>query len=205
MSRWLVVGLGNPGKQYADTRHNIGFMAIEALAKTFPTSPLHTSQWSHLSQATIQNQSVLLLQPQTYMNRSGFAVKETLSRYEISPTHLIVIYDDLDLEPGRLRIRMRGGDGGHKGLHSIIEQLECRDFVRLRLGIGRPHVETSTDTFQVRDDVVDYVLQPFHCDEQPVIADAIQRTVDATELIVNQQIQQAMNLYNRNTVHNASP
>ena len=201
---WLVVGLGNPGKQYADTRHNIGCMVIDLLAETFPTAPPRTSQYAYLRQAVIRNQTVLLIQPQTYMNRSGLSVEEVLHHYEESSEHLIVIYDDLDLELGRLRIRTRGGHGGHKGVKSIIERLESREFLRLRLGIGRPHAERSGDAPYAQGDVVEYVLQPFRHSERTIIDEAMKRAVDAIELIVNNHAQKAMNLYNRHIVQEFS-
>lgn len=193
----LIVGLGNPGKQYAGSRHNIGFMVIEMLAKIFPVSPLPPNNWSHLCQASIQGQSVLLVQPQTYMNRSGIAVKEVLRQYQESPEQIIVIYDDLDLDVGRLRIRTRGGHGGHKGAKSIIEHLETNEFARIRIGIGRPHSEESPQGSLMRNDVVDYVLQPFQQDEQEIINAVMKRSIDAVELIVTDQINMAMNLHNR--------
>lgn len=193
----LIVGLGNPGEQYARSRHNVGFMVVDKLAETFPVSPLFSNQWSQVRRADIQSHDVLLIQPQTYMNRSGLAVKEVLDQYQETAEHLIVIYDDLDLGLGKLRIRSRGGDGGHKGVKSIIEHLETHEFVRIRIGIGRPlskHVELESSD---RDDVVEYVLQPFQPDERPIINEVITRSVEAVQLIVHDQIGRAMTLYNR--------
>ncbi|MBD3309280.1 aminoacyl-tRNA hydrolase, partial [candidate division KSB3 bacterium] len=152
----LIVGLGNPGNQYADTRHNIGFMVIDALAEAFPVSPPFSNTWSQLRRATIRGQHVLLIQPQTYMNRSGRAVKEVVAHYGEAPEQLLVIHDDLDLDLGRLRIRRQGGAGGHKGVQSIIDHVGTNAFIRLRLGIGRPSAEQPPH--QVHRDVVDYVL-----------------------------------------------
>ena len=195
---WLVVGLGNPGEEYAKTRHNIGFMLIDLIQKTFPVSPFQQNQWSYLRQANIKNTNVLLVQPQTYMNRSGLAVEEVLQQYDETPDHLIVIYDDLDLEPGRLRIRPRGGHGGHRGIKSIIEHLGTNQFVRMRIGIGRPQFDATQQEPSSRQHVVDYVLQPFQQDEQLIITEVMTRSVSAIEYIVSEQIQIAMNLYNRN-------
>jgi PTH1 family peptidyl-tRNA hydrolase len=195
---WLVVGLGNPGEEYAKTRHNVGFMLIDLIQKTFPVSPFQQNQWSYLRQANIKNTNVLLVQPQTYMNRSGLAVEEVLQQYDETPDHLIVIYDDLDLEPGRLRIRPRGGHGGHRGIKSIIEHLGTNQFVRMRIGIGRPQFDATQQEPSSRQHVVDYVLQPFQQDEQLIITEVMTRSVSAIEYIVSEQIQIAMNLYNRN-------
>ena len=132
-----------------------------------------------------------------YMNRSGIAVQRVLSQYAESPENLVVIYDDLDLDVGRLRIRKRGGHGGHKGLQSIIEQLATKEFVRIRMGIGRPAQTEHPDKQMLQEKVVDYVLQPFDQDEQPLIRDSLKRSVEAIKLIVADQLDTAMNLYNR--------
>lgn len=197
---WVIVGLGNPGRQYANTRHNIGFMVIDELRKAFSTSPLQSYPLFHLVPANIHAQSVLLITPQTYMNRSGLAVQDTLQRDDASTDQLVVIYDDLDLDAGRLRIRQHGGHGGHgghKGLHSIIESLRTDKFVRVRVGIGHPHRKTDSSPLPAQDSVVDYVLQPFEADEQPKINEAIHRAADAIALIVDNRIETAMNTYNR--------
>jgi PTH1 family peptidyl-tRNA hydrolase len=193
----LIVGLGNPGEQYAKSRHNVGFMVVDRLSERVESSPVFSHQWSHLRRATIQLQQVLLIQPQTYMNRSGLAVKEVLQRYQGRPEELIIIYDDLDLELGRLRIRTRGGHGGHKGVKSIIERLGTHEFVRLRMGIGRPHSDQSEQQASERAHVVDYVLEPFQDDELQLIEKVITRSVEAVQLIVTGQINMAMNVYNR--------
>jgi peptidyl-tRNA hydrolase, PTH1 family len=193
----LILGLGNPGSQYAETRHNIGFMVVDLMATMFPVRTLQANSLAHLYQATIQNQPVLLIKPQTYMNRSGIAVQRVLYQYAESPENLVVIYDDLDLDVGRLRIRKRGGHGGHKGLQSIIEQLATKEFVRIRMGIGRPAQTEHTDKQMLQEKVVDYVLQPFDQDEQPLIRDSLKRSVEAIKLIVADQLDTAMNLYNR--------
>ena len=197
---WLIVGLGNPGRQYADTRHNVGFMVTDMLAERFPVSSRRSDAKSSLRAISLQRQDALLIQPQTYMNLSGAAVEPVLRQYDESPTHVIVIYDDLDLAPGRLRIRTRGGHGGHKGVKSIIEHLATQDFLRIRIGIGRPQNDTpdQTSTSQDhRDNVVDYVLQPFSQEELPMIGEVMRQTIHAIELIVTDQTAMAMNLYNR--------
>lgn len=197
---WFVVGLGNPGEQYARTRHNVGFMTVDLLAQRFPVSPSRSNTWSQLRHIMFQNQSVFLVQPQTFMNRSGLAVQELLGQYDLSPGHLVVIYDDLDLEAGSLRIRPHGGHGGHKGMKSIIEHLGNNEFIRVRIGIGRPQTGINPQVSFAREGVVDYVLQPFEDKEIPIINDALHRAADAVELILSGQLDMAMNQYNRRDV-----
>ncbi|MDY0094058.1 MAG: aminoacyl-tRNA hydrolase [Candidatus Vecturithrix sp.] len=202
---WLVVGLGNPGEQYARTRHNVGFMAVDLLVRRFPISSCRTNTWSRFYHLQFQNLPVFLVQPQTYMNRSGLAVRELLDQYDLLPDHLIVIYDDLDLEPGSLRIRPHGGHGGHKGLQSVIEHLGHNDFIRVRIGIGRPQAQTDQQASFERGEVVDYVLQPFSDEELPIIHDALNRAADAIELVLNGQLDMAMNRYNRRDLQRMTP
>lgn len=193
----LLVGLGNPGDQYAKTRHNIGFMVIEKVVEAFPVRALRPDKVMKLYQATIEGHDVLLVKPQTYMNLSGIAVREVLDRYQESPENLVVIYDDLDLDAGRLRIRRQGGHGGHKGMRSIIEHLDTRTFTRVRMGIGRPESSAIGKDLSDRDPVVEYVLQPFYQEEIPIMQETIKRAVEAIKLIVADQIEIAMNRYNR--------
>jgi PTH1 family peptidyl-tRNA hydrolase len=193
----LLVGLGNPGNAYAETRHNIGFMVVDLLAKTFPVSLCQNTQWFHLRRITLHHQHLFLIQPQTYMNRSGLAVEQVLRHYQGLSEHLVVIYDDLDLQLGRLRIRPRGGHGGHKGVKSLIEHLGTQEFIRIRIGIGRPRPEQSRQASRLREEVVDYVLQPFQPDELTIVNDVMTRAIKAIDLIVHNQLARAMNLYNR--------
>ena len=176
-------------------------MAIDLLAEMFPISHRHFQHWSYLYWIDLHAQRVLLIQPHTYMNRSGFAVEKIMHQYEEPLEHLIVIYDDLDLEPGRLRIRKRGGHGGHKGVQSLIEHLGTETFIRIRIGIGRPCSEVSVSEPRSRGDVIDYVLQPFQSEEYALVNKAMKRSIHAIELIVTNQIATAMNLYNRSSFH----
>ena len=202
---WLVVGLGNPGEQYARTRHNVGFMAVDLLAQRFPVSPSRSNTWSQLRQIMVQNQPVVLVQPQTFMNRSGLAVQELFGQYDLSSDHLVVIYDDLDLEAGSLRIRPYGGHGGHKGMKSIIAHLGNNEFIRVRIGIGRPQTEADSQGALAREGIVDYVLQPFDDKELPIIHNALNRAADAVELILSGQLDMAMNQYNRRDAQYLAP
>lgn len=196
---WFIAGLGNPGTQYADTRHNVGFMLADLLAERFASSSQQTTPSYRVRQTTILDHSALLIQPLTYMNLSGLAVAELLHQKNGSSERLIVIYDDLDLPLGALRIRPRGGHGGHNGVKSIIENLDTNAFIRIRIGIGHPRNRNEQDTNERRggEDVVDYVLQAFQQDEIEPLQKVLHQAVEAIELIVAGQIEKAMNLYNR--------
>jgi len=200
----LVVGLGNPGPRYADTRHNIGFLVIDEIARQFPVQRLVSDSVMMLYQAIIDHCHVLLLQPQTYMNLSGIAVRQAIQDYDIVPHDIAVIYDDLDLDVGRLRIRKKGGHGGHKGVRSILEHVEAPNFVRLRMGIGRPdsagaerELLSCESNCEARESIVEYVLHPFTHEELPVIREAVVRAADALRLIMAGQVDAAMNAFNR--------
>jgi PTH1 family peptidyl-tRNA hydrolase len=193
----LLVGLGNPGYRYADTRHNIGFMVIDEIARQFPGQPIVSDSMLKLSQTTIDQSRALLLQPQTYMNLSGLAVQSVAREYDIAPQDIAVAYDDLDLDVGRLRIRKTGGHGGHKGVRSLLEHLESPDFVRLRVGIGRPHPTVTEPGAEPRQNIVEYVLCPFTDDELPIIRETVKHAADALRLIAAGQIDTAMNIHNR--------
>ena len=196
---WCIAGLGNPGAQYADTRHNVGFMLTDLLAERFSPSFRQTEASYRLRQIKILDQPALLIQPLTYMNLSGLAVAELLHKYNEASEQLIVIYDDLDLPLGTLRIRPRGGHGGHRGVKSIIENLDTNAFIRIRIGIGHPRNHTGQNINDIRgsEDVVDYVLQAFQQNEIGALREVLQQAVEAIELIVTGQMEKAMNLYNR--------
>jgi peptidyl-tRNA hydrolase, PTH1 family len=169
----LIVGLGNPGSRYADTRHNVGFRVIDSLGASS-----HITLQNHLPTAvygegTIEAQAVVLALPLTYMNTSGKAVADLCTHFSIPPNDLIVAHDDLDLHLGRVKLKMRGGDAGHHGVQSIIEHLRTGEFLRIRIGIGRP---------ASKDEIVTYVLSPFTSDELPLLHDAVR---DAEEKIAN--------------------
>ena len=184
----IIVGLGNPGRQYGETRHNIGYMVLAELVKRVsfdkPRNQFHAEAWD----AKIGEKNVLLLCPTTFMNLSGTAVSEAIRFYKLNPeTDLIVVCDDLDLPPGKLRIRESAGCGGQKGLKDVIAKLGTQKFARIRIGIGRP---SSTDQ------VVDFVLTPFRKDERVEIDLAIQNAADAARLWVERGAQEAMNVFN---------
>lgn len=185
----LIVGLGNPGKVYADTRHNIGFMAVKALAKALRTELKKDKYTFSLSgKAQVENNNILLAQPLTFMNLSGAAISSLLRRYKVDIQDLLVICDDLDLELGRLRIRPKGSSGGHRGLDSIIEHLGTQDFVRLRIGIDRPHINMEAS---------DYVLSKFNKKEAQALKDALGKAVECCQVWVKEGPTAAMNIFNK--------
>lgn len=182
---WLVVGLGNPGSKYARTRHNIGFMVLDALAGNLGLTFKEKTDY-RMCDGSMENERIIFMEPLTFMNRSGTAVKKVSGRYPVPPERIIVVHDDLDLPAGRLKIRKRGSSGGHKGIDSIIEHLGTRDFIRVKIGIGRdPLVPAEV-----------FVLSKFRRDEAPLIKDAIQRAAEAIACIVSEGPDQAMNKHN---------
>ncbi len=157
---YLLVGLGNPGREYRDHRHNIGFMVVDKLSIQFGISLTRLQSRALIGTGMMGDKRIILAKPQTYMNLSGQAVAGLVRFYKILPDHLLVIHDDLDLPFGTLRMRPSGGSGGHKGLTSIIEHLGTEAFSRMRLGIGRPLSGMNP---------ADYVLEPFSIEEQKVL------------------------------------
>jgi peptidyl-tRNA hydrolase, PTH1 family len=182
----LVVGLGNPGRKYAGTRHNVGFEVVDALAGR------HRLEWeSAPAEALIakwRGAGALLVKPLTFMNLSGYAVGDLLRYFKVDLADLLVIVDEVQLELGRLRTRGSGSAGGHNGLKSLIEQLGTDQFARLRFGVGRG---------DARRDLADHVLATFDKDEQPIVAEAIARAADAAEVFINEGLAPMMNRFNR--------
>lgn len=183
----LIVGLGNPGDEYIRTRHNVGFMVADLLADK-GRIPLNQSKFKAIiGRGKTGSDDVIVAKPQTYMNRSGESVSSLLFFYKLNPSDCIVICDDLELPAGKIRIREKGGHGGHNGLRSIIEQIGSQDFLRVRVGIGRPSDQSR---------VSDYVLSPFLKDEITLIEDAIERASNAVEAIIVEGLVAAMNRFN---------
>jgi PTH1 family peptidyl-tRNA hydrolase len=170
--RYLIVGLGNPGREYENTRHNIGFRVVDSIAAAHGMAFNKRQSKALVAEGVIADQKVLLAKPQTYMNLSGEAVRSLLRFYKIPLNRLLVISDDLDIPPGTLRIREKGGAGGQKGLKSIIEHLGTQEFARMRIGIGRP---------PGRMDPAAYVLRDFDNDESILIVETVDRAVKAVE------------------------
>lgn len=185
---FLIVGLGNPGQEYHNTRHNIGFHCIDALTAAHQLNYARGKKSkAKLATGTIASQPVLIAKPQTYMNLSGSSVQGLAAFYKIPPAKIIVIYDDLDLPPGTLRIRAKGGSGGHRGMTDIIQRLGTQDFPRIRFGIGRP---------PDRMDPAAFVLRSFDSEETPVVEEAVTRVLKTIEMWIADGINNAMNHYN---------
>lgn len=189
---WLVAGLGNPGPVYAGNRHNIGFMVAEELRQRIATPPRpwrFSEQFqAELLQGALADRAVLLLRPQTYMNLSGRAVGPLCEVLEIPPEQLVVVHDDVDLTPGRLKVKKGGGSGGHRGLCSLEEHLGSRDFYRVRCGVGHPGESGEA--------MIDYVLSDFTAAEGPTIEALIERAAEAVVWLLREGLRATMNRYN---------
>lgn len=189
---WLVVGLGNPGDEYASSRHNIGFMAVDAMVKRWGgrTGDFRSKFGSELLQLDFRSDKVHVQKPMEYMNVSGGPVQRMMAFFRVEPSHLIVIHDDIDLEFGRVKVKQGGGHGGHNGLRSITGAIGA-DYLRIRGGVGRPGGDAAK-----RDRVVNYVLGSFGRSEQAALTEELERMVDAVELIIAKGILLAMNQFN---------
>ena len=186
---FIIAGLGNPGTQYENTRHNCGFMAAETLADIYET-PLKRLRFKSLTgEISIGGKRCLVMKPTTFMNNSGDAVEEAAVFYKIPPERILVIYDDISLDVGRLRIRGKGSDGGHNGMKSIILRLNSDNFPRIRIGVGK---KPNKDY-----DLADWVLSRFTKEEGDNLETALSNSAKAAELVVEGKINEAMNLYNR--------
>jgi len=186
-----VIGLGNPGSKYEFTRHNIGFRIVDSLARDMGIEFNKVkSYYSLISRGMINNHKVMLVKPQTFMNLSGRAVNRVVSYYKIPLQDLLIVYDDLNLELGQVRIRKKGSSGGHKGIESIMQYLNSEDIPRLRIGIGNPSVNYNFDC-------VSYVLSNFNNDEEDKIEKVIQLSTKAVKTIIEYGFEKAMRKYNR--------
>ncbi|MCU0486374.1 MAG: aminoacyl-tRNA hydrolase [Anaerolineales bacterium] len=183
----LIVGLGNPGKEYAASRHNVGFMLLSRLAERLGETFSRVESRALLTKAVYQGRRLILAKPQTYMNASGNSVRSLLRFYKVPVQNLLVAFDDVDLPFETIRIRAEGGSGGQKGMQSIIDQLGSEAFPRLRIGIGRP---------PGRMEAADYVLQDFSKAERELLAITLDRAADAVLSFVTDGLDKAMNLYN---------
>ncbi len=183
----IIVGLGNPGAKYAGTRHNIGFSVIDELAEKY-NIPLHEKKHKAVfGRGIIEGEKVILAMPQTFMNLSGESVKPLADYYKCAPEDIIVIYDDIDLDVGRLRIRGKGSAGGHNGMKNIILHLGSQDFVRIRVGVGAKPKNM---------DLADYVLSRFGKEDLPFIREGCTKACDAAALIIRDGAAKAMNRFN---------
>ena len=190
---YLILGLGNPGRRYQFTRHNIGFMVLEKIAARWEVDLKQKSFDALWNRGKIAGTDVLLAMPQTFMNLSGNAVRKLLAYFKVDVNHLIVIHDDLDLPFGKLRLKIGGGDAGHKGLKSITTCLGSADFMRVRMGIGKPSDKSRVE---------DYVLQRFDSEETDLLQPIVQLASEAVADIVTSGMQQAMAKYHTKNISN---
>jgi PTH1 family peptidyl-tRNA hydrolase len=190
----LVVGLGNPGQAYAAHRHNVGFWCVDRLAGNCGIR-FKSSRRARVGEGQVDGQPLVLAKPRTFVNRSGDAAASLLQRYNLSPQQMLVICDDLELPPGGIRLRPRGGDGGHNGLRDIIYAIGSEDFPRLRIGIGRPRTaEGEAVTHPLV--VAKYVLGEPEPEEQEALAAAVERAAEAVACVLREGLAVAMNRYN---------
>jgi len=184
----LIVGIGNPGPEYAKTRHNVGFRVLDALAKRLKVSKQEARFRGIYAVAQVEDLRVGLLKPLTYVNLSGQSVGEAVKQLNLQPEQILVVLDDAQLPLGKLRMRPKGSSGGHKGLQSIIDALQTEEIPRLRVGIGSPPEGV---------DMVTFVLSPFEDDEEPIIGEAVERAADAAIVWATEGINAAMQKFNK--------
>ena len=185
---WLIVGLGNPGARYENTRHNVGFWAIDELSRRSDTAVRKIRFHALTADAVVGSQGVLLMKPTTFMNLSGQAVGEAARFFKIPPEHILILSDDVDLPLGKLRIRKGGSAGGHNGLKSIIQHLGTDQFPRIKVGVGqKPHPDY---------DMADWVLSKFAGEDLKTITEAIRKAADAVECLIQEGPDKAMNRFN---------
>lgn len=184
---FLIVGLGNPGKTYQRTRHNLGFQVVDRLAEQHDIKVGQKKFKGEFGSGSIGDRRVCLLKPQTYMNLSGTAVAEAVNYHKVPLEQVLIAHDDVDLELGRIQVKFGGGHGGHRGLQSVVESLSADEFTRIRVGVNRPAGE---------GDVSDYVLEPFSKAEQAAAEEAVGRAAEAAATWLKDGLTTAMNQYN---------
>ncbi len=191
----LIVGLGNPGRGYANNRHNVGFICLSHFARTQGIRFDKKQGRARIGTGEVAGNKVVLAKPQTYMNLSGESVSRLIKKFDINLNDLLVIHDDLDLPLGKIRIRLGGGSAGHKGVNSIITELGSQDFIRIRVGIGRPNI--IGDSAEINEaDIIAYVLSDFAPEEKQPITQVIPRVSEAILCLLTEGLTAAMNKYN---------
>lgn len=193
---FLIAGLGNPGRKYEMTRHNIGFEVIDYISKEYGIKVNRIRHKALLGEGVLQGERILLAKPQTFMNLSGESIRDICEYYKLPPENIIIIYDDIALPTGSVRIRAKGSAGGHNGMKSIIYQLQTDEFMRLRIGVGAPKHEDY--------DLKDYVLGRFRPDEADDIISAVKLCPDALAVMMRDGAQAAASKYNRTVKHEES-
>lgn len=190
---YLIVGLGNPGENYTLTRHNAGFLAVSKISEKYNIPLSFAGYHAIYGIGKINGKEVMLAQPQTFMNDSGISVKALVNHFHIPLKNIIVIYDDMDIELGQVRIREKGSAGTHNGMRSIVnEHLKTQDFPRIRIGIGKPAPN--------KENIIQYVLGQFRKNELPVFIETLDKIVDAVEIIITRGIDEAMNKFNQKKI-----
>ena len=184
----LIIGLGNPGKEYSGTRHNAGFEVIDKLAYDYNIDVSKGKHKAVIGEGNIKGKKAVLIKPLTFMNLSGESVREAVNWYKVTPQDIIVIYDDISLSVGEIRVRQKGSAGGHNGMKSIIQQLGTDEFTRVRVGVGEKPQGW---------DLADYVLGKFSKEEIPVIIEGFTKASEAVELILTKDVNAAMNKFNK--------
>jgi peptidyl-tRNA hydrolase, PTH1 family len=187
----LLTGLGNPGPKYKNNRHNIGFMIVDHIADRNNAEWRRNIHRDAVCETTLEDRQIILLKPQTFMNLSGRAVLPVLKKFNIDPSDMMVIHDDMDLAEGKVRLKVGGGDGGHRGVRSICDSLRFKDFIRVRLGIGRPPTGMNPE---------DYVLTDFTPEQKNMRGDLIERGLCAVKMVLSHGIEKA-----QNALHSSTP
>ncbi|HEV2169620.1 MAG TPA: aminoacyl-tRNA hydrolase [Candidatus Binatus sp.] len=198
--QWVVAGLGNPGEQYSRSRHNAGFMTVDRIAKAKGIEFGRRRFKGVTAEVALAEKPALLVKPQTFYNLGGECLSDLLGYFKIAPQRLIVVHDELDLEAGRLRIKQGGGDAGNRGVRSIAESLGTTDFIRVRIGIGRPagySDEIEPGSSAKTDENKDYLLRPMTAAERQALAPMLERAANAVEAIAADGLEAAMNRFNR--------
>lgn len=195
----VIVGLGNPGEKFEDTRHNVGYEVVERLRERWGFSDWQTKKKlaAEISQGEIAGTKVVLAKPLTFMNNSGQAVKKLLKTYNLKPNNLIIVHDDIDLPLSKIRISQARGAAGHKGVASIIQALGTDDLVRFRIGIKPENNEQGTMNEKENKELCDFVLERFKREERQLIKESLKKVVEAMETALEQGLEKAMTLFNR--------
>ena len=184
---YVIAGLGNPGREYEGTRHNVGFMTLDALADKYNIDVREKAFKGLIGKGMIEGNKVILVKPQTYMNLSGECIRQVMDYYKVDPSEFIVIYDDISLDPGQLRIRLKGSAGGHNGIKNIIAHLGTQEFPRIKVGVGAKPPKM---------DLADYVLSRFGAEEQKLMDEAFGEAAEAAVMMMTAGAERAMNHYN---------
>ena len=190
----LIVGLGNPGSEYAKTKHNVGWMFVDRMAERIGATGWKEKEKGMVAEGRVGAEKVLLVKPMTYMNNSGECVDPLMRWYKLGPEDVLVVHDDMDIPAGTIRIRKKGSAGGHNGIKSLIAHIGSEKFIRVRIGIGRPLPGRT---------VINHVLEPFAAEDVPRIAEAIEYLQPAVDCIINEDVDMAMNRYNPKKVKKA--